>query len=585
MFSFRQKIFATYAFVFLVFISLMFPFAQSAVKGIVQKAMEDRAQELIYKIQVARNDQALIRNIKEQKALIFFRVSVITDERKVLYDSHTKRLLGPRFSQDYVVSHPEILEAFKIGKGYHEEYSEILDQELPYFAKSFIFQGKTYVLRIAFPLQYVEELTQDFEFGFLGSAIAVLLLFSIMTWFIINYLTRPIQQIITAVKPYQEGLSSTIPQISLKPLTRSDEFGQLANTLNSLSIKIQSQIASITQERNEKEAVLESLVEGVIAVNNYGIITFTNTMAAKLLKLKPSELLNQTTEALKQARCSELLDLCQKEQTVMTDTIEIKRHGDRRYFDLVAAPKKGKSGAILVLQDKTDHHKIIEMRKDFVANASHELKTPITIIQGFAEALHDNPDLPVETSTEITGKIQRNCVRMTMLIKDLLTLTDIEHIPESRLMNCNFLEIVNSAKSTIQDAYKDADITIIKEEDQDYHLIADPNLLELAINNLVENAAKYSPAPATVTLTLFQDNYWITFKVSDRGYGIDQSELENIFQRFYRAQTPGTKKIGGSGLGLSIVETIIAKHFGKISVESKKGVGSTFTIQLPITRD
>lgn len=585
MFSFRQKIFATYALVFFVFIALMFPFAQRTVKGIVEKAMEDRAQELIYKIQTARNDQALIRNIKEQKALIFFRVSIITDEMKILYDSHTKRLLGPRFSQDYVVSHPEVIKALKNGKGYNEEYSEILDQEFAYFAKSFIFQDKTYVLRISFPLQYVEELTQDFEFGFLGSATAVLLMFSLMTWFIINYLTRPIQQIITAVKPYQDGISTTIPQIFLKPINRSDEFGQLANTLNSLSIKIRSQISSITQERNEKEAVLESLVEGVIAVNNYETITFVNTMAAKLLKLSPVDLLNQTTKALKQARCAELLELCQKEQTVLTDTIEIKRHGDKRYFDLVAAPKKGKSGAILVLQDKTDHHKIIEMRKDFVANASHELKTPITIIQGFAEALHDNPDLPADTSAEITAKIQRNCVRMTMLIKDLLTLTDVDHIPESRLMDCNFLEIVNNAKTTVQDAYKDAKITLIKEDNQDYYLLADTNLLELAITNLVENAAKYSPTPAAITLKLSQDEEWITFSVTDQGFGIEESELENIFQRFYRADTSRAPKISGSGLGLSIVETIIAKHFGQISVESEKGIGSTFTIQLPIKRN
>ena len=469
MFSFRQKIFITYVFVFLVLIAMLFPFAQRTVRDIVSKAMEDRAQELITKIETAPNDEALIRNLKEQKALIFFRVSVISDERKVLYDSHTKRILGPRFSREYVVSHPEVLQAFREGKGYSQEYSEILNQEFAYFAKAFPFHGKTYVLRTAFPLQYIEEVTKDFEFGFLGSAIAILLLFSIMTWFIINYLTRPIQQIITAVKPYQEGVSPTIPQIYLKPKNRSDEFGKLASTLNSLSIKIRSHIDSLTLERNEKEAVLESLVEGVIAIDNQNKITFANTMACKLLSLKPSSLLNKPLEALNQPKCADLVRKCQNEESILTDTLEVKLNGDKRFFDLVAAPKKDATGAILVLQDKTEHYKLIEMRKDFVANASHELKTPITIIQGFAEALHDNPDLPIETSAEITSKILRNCVKMTLLIKDLLTLTDIEHIPESRLMETDLLDLINTVKSTVQDAYQDANITIHAKPD-DYYI-------------------------------------------------------------------------------------------------------------------
>ncbi len=585
MFSFRQKIFITYVFVFLVLIAMMFPFAQRTVKDIVEKAMEDRAQELILKIENAPNDEALVRNLKEQKALIFFRVSVISNERKILYDSHTKRILGPRFSREYVVSHPEVLQAFREGKGYAQEYSEILNQEFAYFAKAFPFHGKTYVLRTAFPLQYVEEITKDFEFGFLGSAIAILLLFSIMTWFIINYLTRPIQQIITAVKPYQEGVSPTIPQIFLKPENRSDEFGRLASTLNSLSIKIRSHIDSLTLERNEKEAVLESLVEGVIAVDNQNKIIFANTMACKLLDVKLSNILNESLEALQQPKCEELVRTCQKEETVLTNTLEIKTHGDKQYFDLVAAPKKNATGAILVIRDKTEHYKLIEMRKDFVANASHELKTPITIIQGFAEALHDNPDLPIETSSEITSKIVRNCIKMTMLIKDLLTLTDIEHIPESRLLETDLLELINTVKMTVQDAYPDADITIHADPEEQYFLLADPYLLELAFNNLIENAAKYSPPPAKVDVSFNLQADGVRIDISDQGFGIPKEELENIFQRFYRVDTSRAKKVGGSGLGLSIVETIIAKHFGEISVVSEEGKGSTFSIFLPAKRE
>lgn len=587
MFSFRQKIFVTYVFVFLVFIAMIFPFAQTTVKDIVRKGMEDRATELIHFIQGAENNDGLIRMLKEAKPRIFFRVSLITNELKVLYDPYVKRELevkGKQWSQQYQVDHPEVLKAFREGTGYAEDYSEILNQDFAYFAKAFNFHGKRYVLRTAFPLQYVEEMTHDFEFGFLGSAIAILLLFSVMTWFIINYLTRPIQQIISAIKPYQEGVTHVVPQVTLKPSNRTDEFGQLACTLNSLSVRIQKQIDSITEERNEKEAVLESLVEGVIAVDKRMFITFFNSMAAKILGLRRHAVLDRHASCLKEEKCITLLDMCQKKGEILTETLQLKRDGETFYFDLVAAPKMNKTGAILVIQDKSEHYRIIEMRKDFIANASHELKTPITIIRGFAEALHDNPELGKEIYFDITSKIVNNCEKMNTLIKDLLTLTDIEHIPESRLVSCDLLTLAVNAQHTVQDAYSDASIALNVIEDEEHPLVADPNLIELALANLIENAAKYSKGSAEITITVGKEQGQYKIAIADKGIGIPKKDLEYIFQRFYRVDKSRAKKINGTGLGLSIVETIIAKHFGSITVDSVEGEGSTFTIYLPIQR-
>lgn len=226
------------------------------------------------------------------------------------------------------------------------------------------------------------------------------------------------------------------------------------------------------------------------------------------------------------------------------------------------------------------------MRKDFVANASHELKTPITIIRGFAEALHDNPDLPSDTYEQVTGKIVNNCEKMDVLIKDLLILTDIEHIPESRLMECDLVDITVNSETTVRDAYPNASIELHYSENEDYHLFADPNLIELCLINLIENAAKYSPPPAKISITLGKEDNWMTIAIKDNGLGIPKEELDAIFERFYRSEKSRyDRKIGGSGLGLSIVEMIIAKHFGKITVDSTEGKGSTFTVYLPITRD
>lgn len=580
MFSFRQKIFVSYLTVFLVFILLMFPFVTRWVESIVLQAMEARASEIIINIKDAPNNDALIRRLKDQKSLLFFRCSIISHEHKVLYDSHTKRLLGPKFSQDFVVDHPEVIQAFHENLGYHEDYSQILNQKFAYFAKAFDFHGRTYVLRTAFPYQYVKEIIHDFEIGFLGLATLILLLFSFMTWFAIHYLTKPIQRIINAVKPYQEGRQQTLPAIELGRGNENDDFNKLAFTLNSLSTKIQSHIDSLTKERNEKETILESLGEGVIAVDVDMQITYANHMAAKLINRHMEDFIGKKFVLVQQQRCEALLQQCQKDKKPLTDTIEIYSEGKKLYLDIVAAPKKDNGGAVLVLQDRTAHYKIFEMRRDFIANASHELKTPITVIRGFAEALHDNPDLPADIQREITNKIVRSCNRMTALIKDLLTLADIENIPTSRLSYCDLYDLSEHCKSMLLEIFPDAEVTINKNKEE-IILIADMDLLELAIMNLIENAAKYSNPPAQIQITLDDLPNEIVVQISDKGIGIPPSDQEHIFDRFYTVDKAHSQKMGGSGLGLSIVKTIVEKHFGTITLKSEIGKGSTFTIRLP----
>ncbi|WP_068468604.1 sensor histidine kinase [Candidatus Protochlamydia phocaeensis] len=580
MLSFRQKIFVSYAAVFFVFIILLFPFVSQWVHRIIVKGMENRASEIIANIKEAPNNEALVRRLKDQKSLIFFRISVISNERKVLYDSHVKRLLGPKFSQDYIINHPEVMEAFQHGVGYKEDYSNLLHQKFSYLAKAFDFHGKTYVLRTAFPHQYMNEITNDFEIGFLGFATAILLMFSLMTWFAIHHLTKPIQKIITAVKPYQAGSQHILPAIDVTSLNPHDDFTKLALTLNSLSARIQNHIDTITHERNEKQAILESLVEGVIAVDVHMVIAYANYMAVKLIGHLQGELVGEPFKILNQTKCYDLLQKCQEENKPLTDTLDLYLEGKRIYLDIVAAPKKNNGGAILVLQDKTAHYKIFEMRRDFIANASHELKTPITVIKGFAEALHDNPGLPRDVQEQITTKIVRSCNRMTALIKDLLTLADIENIPSSRLSECDLFDLSERCRSMVLEAFPDAIIQINKHQEE-VNLIADADLLELAIMNLMENAAKYSNRPAKITVNLDDEGDHIKIEVADQGIGIPFVDQEHIFDRFYTVDKAHSQKMGGSGLGLSIVKTIVEKHFGTISLASEIGKGSTFTIKLP----
>lgn len=580
MLSFRQKIFISYLVVFLVFIALMFPFAAKTVKNLVYRSMKLRSEELITKIQSAPNHAELVRRVKDQKGQIFFRVGIITDEHKILYDTAAKRVLGPKFTQEYVVDHPEVMEAFEKGTGYSEDYSDILSQKYIYLATAFDFHGKRYVMRSAFPYKYVNDLTRDFELGFLILSSVVLLLFTLMMWLIIHRLSLPIQQIITDITPYQEGRTSHLPEIKLYNPHSVDDFSRLANTLNSLSAKIQSHINTITYERDEKEAILESLIEGVVAIDGNMRITYANDMALRLLKVTNQNVLGEDFSIFDQPHFTELLINCQHQRQVITEMTTMKLNGRKLYLHVVAAPNR-RDGAILVIQDQSSHYRMLEMRKEFIANASHELKTPITVIRGFAETLNEHPDLPRQTVIEVTEKIVRSCKKMTRLIKDLLTISDIENMPETNLLDCDLEELTDRCRSLVLDAYPTAEIEIINNSDTPVHLTAEPHLMEMALTNLMENAAKYSNQPAHITVTLTHQGDSVTISITDQGIGIPPADLEHIFRRFYTVDKARSRKLGGSGLGLSIVENVIEKHFGRISVESVVDEGTTFTIVLP----
>lgn len=580
----RYKILVSYVIIFVMFMLLMYLFASQLVEKIVINSMYVQVEELIARIRKAPNDNALIKSLRDQKYLIFFRVAIINDEKQLIYDSYNKRFVDTGRESPKLLQYPEVDEALRTGLGISERESKTLHRGFVYMAKTFDFHGKIYVLRTAFPTKFVTDLTDDVEVSLLGFSSVILLLFGMTSWFVINRLTSPVQQIVKAIKPYQEGETATLPEIRLKGADPYDEFSKLAQTLNGLGAKIQSQINILTQERNEKEAVLESLVEGVVAVNEKMVVDYGNYTALKLLNTTWRDIVGQSFYKTEQHKCIKLLEECQKQQTVLHDTIEIKHPTEGTlYLDITAAPKKD-LGAILVMEDKSQHYKLLEMRKDFIANASHELKTPITIIHGFAETLHDNPDLERSIFTTIMEKIMRNCRRMTSVIKDLLALTDIENIPESKLLECHLEELIQRCIQMVQDLYPTAMIAIHKEAGAEYNLLGDPYLLEMALMNLLENAAKYSNPPAQITISLSKHENEIELIIADRGIGIPEVDLEHIFERFFTVNKAHSRKLGGSGLGLSIVHTIVEKHFGKISVQSQLGYGTTFTIKLPIDR-
>lgn len=583
MLNFQQKIFLIYVIVFLLILALMSPLSSIVVRGIVKNAMENRAQEIIKDIQTSENNEEIVKRLKELKTRMFFRVSVITNHNTLLYDSHMKSILGSKFLPNNVVNYPEVNKAFQQGKGYAEAYSDLLEQKFAYTAIAFDFHGTPYVIRTAFPYRYIKEFVNDFEVGFLIVASFILILFSFMTWLIINRMTKPFQKVITAVASYQENEKNPLPELrELSKKVGDEEVGKLSRILISLSDKLQSQISYLKEERNEKEVLLESLVEGVIAINPEHLITFANLSALKFLHLEKGDLMGISFKDIGQEKAFGLLVNCQREEKPISDTLRIEEAGQVFYLDIVAVPKRDNTGAILVMLDKSDHYRILEMRKDFIANASHELKTPITIIRGFAETIYEHPDLEKELMHDITGKIVRNCDRMATVVRDLLALADIENIPSSRIESFDLEKLLKHVIQMVQELFKDAKIVINNLSKESIYLEGDCDLLEMAFINLISNAAKYSNPPAEITLILNKEKEKVTIAIVDKGIGIPKEELPRIFERFYRVDKARSRKMGGSGLGLSIVETVVKKHYGHIYVHSEVGKGTTFALHLPL---
>ena len=586
--SFRQKIFFSQITIFLLFLFILFPFGQRVVKEMMHHALEETAYELIYQISEQKDEQAMIQYLKSQEFYIFYPVSIINEQFNLIYDSTLSKQLGSTYEENNPAQDLEVMEALRNGTGYNIAWSEIFRKKFAYVAVRFDLNGKVYVFRTAFPFTQLQVLNRNFQIGLFTINLFFLILFSLSTWYMFSFLSRPIHEIINIIKPYQEGEVEVIPEMKRRGGT-DDEFNRLAGTFNSLSEKVRAQIRSVFEEQNEKEAILESLVEGVIAVDGTGTIRYVNLIGSRMVGIPKRHLLgrvfpdrkDQSREGLVK-KCSHMLNAAQEKNTSITDSIALGE-GQKVYLDLIAAPKPYQSGAIIVLQDKSSHSRGIEMGKDFVANASHELRTPITIIKGFAETLQDIPDISPDMLTDITEKIVRNCKRMDTLVKNLLTLADVENVPENRFHACDMGSLIENCRHILLSVYADAEVEIYKEKD---HMMApvDPDLLELAIMNLLDNAAKYSKPPALIKASITETEDELKLSIADKGLGIPEEDLDQIFDRFYTVNKAHSRRLGGAGLGLSIVKTIIEKHEGSITLSSILGKGTTFHIHLPRMR-
>ena len=369
-------------------------------------------------------------------------------------------------------------------------------------------------------------------------------------------------------------------------LEQPREMAAVARTLNSMAAQLSWQLARIRRQRNELEAILSAMVEGVIVLDDSLRIKSMNAAAGQLFEVNAHAGLGKSV--IQYLRNSNLADFAERplrsespiEESLVIynrDVVHLQLHGS------VVRGDEGKPGGVLIVLNDISRLKRLEnMRKDFVANVSHELKTPITSILGFVETLTEGAVEDPDSARRFLRIIGDHTNRLNLIIEDLLSLSRLESFDRDIPRDwCTVEEIVNRTRADTATLAHSQGIRIVDSYAGNVYAFVNQNLLEQALTNLVDNAIKYSDEGSRVSIDVTNKAGTLTMAVSDAGIGIPREELDRIFERFYRVDRARSRRLGGTGLGLAIVKHIALAHGGKVEITSTLGEGSTFTISVP----
>ncbi|MFJ5965219.1 two-component system histidine kinase PnpS [Bacillus sp. NPDC093026] len=365
------------------------------------------------------------------------------------------------------------------------------------------------------------------------------------------------------------------------------ETSELNTSMKRLAESLQEMTSTGEMQRDRLQTVIENIGAGIILIDKMGYINLVNRTFRKQFKVQKHIYMHKLYhEAFTHEEIIELIDEIFMTETKVRKFLRLAIDIERRYFQVDGVPILSTDdewkGIVLVFHDVTETKQLEQMRKDFVANVSHELKTPITSIKGFTETLLDGAIDDKEALTEFLSIILKESVRLETLIQDLLDLSKIEqqHF-KLNIQEANATEIIHEIKTLLQHKAAEKGIQLhVRVPKEPVYVMADPLRLKQIFLNLVNNALTYTPEGGSVTITARPRKDGYEFDVEDTGIGMKKSEIPRIFERFYRIDKDRSRNSGGTGLGLAIVKHLVDAHEGTISVRSKQGKGTTFTVSL-----
>lgn len=579
------QIFQPYLFIILVAFTIFAIYFASSFKDFYLK---QTARELEQKADLIREyiSEFSLDTDKINKILIDFdkltgtRATLISIEGKVITDSR-KNI----DSMDKHSDREEFIEAINGNLGYSIRESSTLKTEMMYLAIP-LKDKKNETIAVIRTSESIEEINYLFRkiyIEILTASIIIFIISSIAGYILSRKVTKPISIIKQGAERFSRGdLKHKIYPFKVK------EFDSLSESLNTMAKQLDEKIDMIVKQKNLQDAVLESMKEGLVAVDNNDVILLINNEAKEILNLAETDITGRTIqETIRipeiQNFFVKLFDKGRKEETEVIIQYE-KEKVLQLTGTLLKDSNRNSIGAIVVMNDVSRLKYLDSIKKDLVANVSHELRTPLTAIMGFIETLKEGILNDPEKSQKFLDIISKNINRLNLIINDLLSLSRIEQAEEMNSVefeSVRIRDIILQAIDIYQFSANSKNINIELNCEDEKKCLVNPHLFEQAIGNLIDNSIKYSPENTKVKIKCGKDENNIYISIKDEGYGISQEHLPRLFERFYRIDKSRNREEGGTGLGLAIVKHIVQIHKGEIKVNSEPDKGTEFIIYIP----
>jgi len=493
------------------------------------------------------------------------RFTIVNKEGDVIFDNETSNL-------DNHKDREEIIDAFNNGTGSSVRFSKTLATNMLYYATKI---NEDIVVRSSVHVNNIKVFTLQTLKYYIVIVVVVFLLSLALAVKLVKIIVYPIKEL--------EKVTAKIANGNLNKraiIANYDEIGLLAQTFNNMADQLETKINDSLDKQNKLEAILESMESGVIALDNNEKIILSNPYSKKIFDLQ-EDIIGKKISAC--VIDYDLINFIRELPDINTKEIKLF-HPVEREIRVKKAPiisgSKNQIGIVIAIQDITDIKRLENMRSEFVANVSHELKTPLTSIKGFSETLRYVEDS--ETKNKFLNIIDKEAERLTNLINDILILSNIENLHKMENDNFRPKEVIENIIDIVRKQAEKKQIKIeFINEFMDEIVGSKDKFHQLALN-LIENAIKYSNENGNVKILITSNNGYFIFKVIDDGIGIPQNDIPRIFERFYRVDK--SRSTRGTGLGLAIVKHIVKLFNGDITVQSKLGIGSIFTVRIKINK-
>ncbi len=579
----RSRIFFIILSCLFIGISLAFVVAERDLSLGLQEQIESELskQAKILRQSLARSNQTLDdlkSQINSYSLASDSRITIINKNGEVLVDSSIET--SDLVSLDNHSNRPEILAAFANGTGSSKRFSSTTNQEMLYFALRDNSYQPARVIRISVTNEYLDRSIASLE-NSMTLIVVVALIVAIMASILAgNYIRESLIDLERAASDLSDG-SYKKKDMKQLPLKRSDEIGSMARNISSISTNLKKQISLIAKQRDQFGLVLDELGEGIMVFNEDGLITFRNDQIMQILGL--NEILNKSIHDLNIPALSRMYKKAQKKGKFDSE-FELETLADDTRWILAHMNKaKATQELILVVHETTQLRQMDSMRRDFISNLSHELRTPVSVIKANSETLLDGALEDKKDAKIFSKAILHNADRLSEMVTSLIDLSRIEYgelkfVIESIVLN----KIIETVVQSFKNKAKRKNIQILFEPQPEVTVYSDAKAIERVLNNLIDNAFKYSPEDSVINITLEKQGESIRLAVLDQGEGIAENEQDLVFKRFFRTATARANTQQGSGLGLAIVKNLVNNLQGDFGVDSRPEGGSEFWFTVPI---